>query len=41
MLVQRDASHRVQEALARQAAVGIFGPRQVGKTLMITVKPNQ
>lgn len=34
MLIQRDASHRVQEALARQAAVGLIGPRQVGKTTL-------
>ena len=33
-MIQRDAIHKVEEALARQAAVAVIGPRQVGKTTL-------
>jgi predicted AAA+ superfamily ATPase len=34
MLVQRVATHQVEDALRRQAAVALIGPRQVGKTTL-------
>ena len=33
-MVKRDASRGVEESLARQAAVALIGPRQVGKTTL-------
>lgn len=33
-MIIRQASHIVKEALARQAAVALIGPRQVGKTTL-------
>ena len=33
-MIERRAYHRVQRALARQAAVALVGPRQVGKTTL-------
>lgn len=34
MFIKRYASRRVEESLARQAAVALIGPRQVGKTTL-------
>lgn len=34
MMIERRANNEVREALARQAAVAIIGPRQVGKTTL-------
>ncbi len=33
-MIPRDAIHKVEEALSRQAAVALIGPRQVGKTTL-------
>lgn len=33
-MIQRNALFRVEKALSRQAAVGLIGPRQVGKTTL-------
>ncbi len=33
-MIQRRTFHEVEKALARQAAVGLIGPRQVGKTTL-------
>jgi uncharacterized protein len=33
-MILRNAIHDLGRALARQAAVGIIGPRQVGKTTL-------
>lgn len=33
-MISRKARHRIETALARQAAVAIIGPRQVGKTTL-------
>jgi uncharacterized protein len=33
-MIPRRARHRIQEALSRQAAVALLGPRQVGKTTL-------
>jgi hypothetical protein len=33
-MIARHARSRIEEALARQAAVGLIGPRQVGKTTL-------
>jgi predicted AAA+ superfamily ATPase len=36
-MIQRDATKHLIDALARQAAVGLIGPRQVGKTTLALV----
>jgi hypothetical protein len=33
-MIQRNVQHEVEQALARQAAVALIGPRQVGKTTL-------